>query len=210
MPLLRLFVKTSEGENVPVDASDTDCIGDVKDHSYTQGTSSGIMLALLHVNSPRESILQDEQTLLFAGKMLSNEQILTEIPIPSNSTLMLFVRPSTVLVQSIDTLFLAIAVRCPLPSVAVHSRLISKGSQKFQSRKEHQLAAVKPGSRVSRKEKNNQINRGLNPTPQALLATDFNAQRPPAIPLFLSADHKSHNSGISRATLRRSRRYRYR
>lgn len=201
MSLLRLFVKTSEGENIPVDASDTDCIQDVKDHLYTQGTHSGIVLAFLQIDNPRENILQDDQTLLFAGKMLSNEQLLTEIPIPSNSTLTLFVRPSTVLVQSIDTLSLAITVRLPRPSVVGRSQLISKGSRKFQFGKEHQLATVNPGSRVTREEKNLQINRCLNPTPQALLATDLIAQRPPAIPLSLSADHKLHKSGISRRTL---------
>lgn len=115
MPLLRLFVKTSEGENIPVDASDTDRIQDVKNRLYTQGTGSAHVLALLQTNKPKESILQEEQILLFAGKMLSNEQLLTEIPIPSNSTLTLFVRPSTVLVQSIDTLFLAITVRLSRP-----------------------------------------------------------------------------------------------
>lgn len=115
MPLLRLFVRTSEGENIPVDASDTDRIQDVKNHLYTQGTASALMLALLHTNSPKVRILQEEQILLFAGKMLSNERLLAEIPIPSDSTLTLLVRPSTVLVQSIDTLSLAIDVRLSRP-----------------------------------------------------------------------------------------------
>ena len=34
MTLLRLFVKTFEGENISVDASDIDCIQDVKDYLY--------------------------------------------------------------------------------------------------------------------------------------------------------------------------------
>lgn len=47
MSLLRLFVKTSEGENIPVDASDTDCIQDVKNHLNTQGIASALVLPLL-------------------------------------------------------------------------------------------------------------------------------------------------------------------
>ena len=198
MPLLRLFVKTSEGENIPVDASDTDLIQDVKNHLHTQGTGSALVLAFLQTDNPKESILQEEQILLFAGKMLSNEQLLTEIPIPSNSTLTLFVRPSTVTVQSIDTLSLAITVRISRPFVVVRLHLISKGPPRFQSRKEHQITAVNAGSRVSRKEENIQINRDLNQTPQALLATELNAQRPPAVPLFPSADYQPHNSAIPR------------